>query len=874
MSEFLDVDPVTLARLHELHPDLNERVARSPALGVTASAVINASRFLTRHLLVEPSALDVLDSLDVRPPIEPTGETLVGWKNLELLRIAARDLVGIDDVEAVGDNLAQLAEDVLAAASTIAEARETLTIVGMGKLGGRELNYASDVDIMFVGEGDDALARRVIEIARRCFRIDVNLRPEGRDGPLVRSIESYVKYWDTWAQPWEFQALLKARVVCEADGSTRWMQAAETALWSRPFGADELRSLREMKARSEHLVERKGLTDREVKRGRGGIRDIEFAVQLLQLVHGRRDPSIRSRNSLQALEDLARGGYVATQDAQMLADSYRFLRNVEHRLQLVESEQTHTVPVDRSERELIARALGFVSSPERDAVDTFDERLRTEQSKVRDAHEKLYFRPLLEAFASDHLDDHSSLAERLTAFGFTDANRTREAIVELTRGLTRSSRLMQQMMPLLLDWLSGSPDPDQGLLGLRTLVEGFHTPAQVVTLFRESPEAARRLCLLLGTSTSFARGLARQPDLLSELADDRSLLPDSPVLERARAATAWSRGRSDRLSALRRFAQRELIAVAASDVLGLVAATETGVWTSALAEAVLQTTIDEIDPAVPVALIGLGRFGGDEMSYASDLDVIVVHGGTTQADQLDAEDVAQQLLRYVSDPSPARRIYQIDYDLRPEGKKGLLARSLTSCADYYRNWAETWERQALIRARFVAGDRRVGSEFLDVTHQFVWERGLDAEDERQIRHLKARMENERIPRGEDAGFHLKLGRGSLSDVEWTVQLLQLRHNVEGTNTLRALDTIRRSGLIDESDANVLEDAWTFCDRVRRRWFLVSDGTTDSLPTNQGRLAVLARSLGMSPPELRETYLRSTRRCRAVVERVFYGKEPA
>lgn len=277
---------VVLEQLAEVHPGLHEQFGADPPLLEAVVAVVAASRSLGRLLVADPLALDVLTDLDRAMDATPEAvEALSPWKRRELLRIAARDLTGMDEHEAVGANLARLGDAVLASATAAARAGDGLAVIGMGKLGGRELNYASDIDVLFVGEGD---ARRVMDIARTCFRVDAALRPEGRDGPLVRSLDSYIAYWDRWAHTWEFQALLKARPVAgDDDIGPAFAAAAGERVWSRPFGADELRELRSMKARAESQLARRGLLDREVKRGRGGIRDIEFAVQLLQLVHGR-----------------------------------------------------------------------------------------------------------------------------------------------------------------------------------------------------------------------------------------------------------------------------------------------------------------------------------------------------------------------------------------------------------------------------------------------------------------------------------------------------------------------------------------------------------------------------------------------------------
>jgi glutamate-ammonia-ligase adenylyltransferase len=268
----------------------------------------------------------------------------------------------------------------------------------------------------------------------------------------------------------------------------------------------------------------------------------------------------------------------------------------------------------------------------------------------------------------------------------------------------------------------------------------------------------------------------------------------------------------------------------------------------------------------------MGRFGGAELSYASDLDVLLVYDGTTTEDFATAEKAGEALLRFVAGNTPSHQVYPFDLGLRPEGKDGPLVRSLDSYRTYYERWVATWERQALVRARFVAGDGELGLRFLHLIEPFVWRDPFPEEATREIRRMKARVERERIPSGEDPQFHLKLGRGSLSDVEWTAQLLQLQHGVRATGTMAALDALAAAGVLASEDRTVLADAYRFCERTRNRWFLVKGSADDSLPARQEPLNHLARSLDTTSSELREAYRRVTRRCRRVVERLFYGKD--
>jgi glutamate-ammonia-ligase adenylyltransferase len=845
------------------------------------SVVRNASRSLGRLLDTDPDARAVLEHLDHRPPVDTSSaDGLVRWKRHEFLRIAARDLLRVDEFEAVAAALAAMAADVLDTAVALAGG-DGLAVIGMGKLGGRELNYASDVDVMLVTDSKrdpsavEHSARAAIDIARRCFRVDLNLRPEGRNGALVRTLPSYEAYWERWAEPWEFQALLKARAVGgdKALGDAFDLSAAEH-LWSRPFTAESIRAVRAMKARAEADVARRGLSDRELKLGSGGIRDVEFAVQLLQLVHGGADEELRSPTTLTALAELADAGYVARHDADQLTAAYRHLRTVEHRLQLDDEQQVHAIPEDELEQDRLARVLGYSGTVEASAAERFVRDLRHHQSTVRAIHERLWFRPLLEAFAhdGDRILTEEAAAARLAAFGFSDVERTRQAVRELTRGLTRSSRLMQQLLPLLLDWLSASPDPDLGLLGLRNIASGPQRSMELATAFRESPEVAQRLCRLLGTSRTLGQLLRRNPDMIETLGDatEMRLRSRDELVEATRATVGWRPDPEERWPALKRFTDREGLRIAAHDVLDLIDVSEVGTALTNLAEATLEAAVDVLEPPLPFAVIALGRLGGGELSYASDLDILFVYDGSTPADFTVAERIATTLLRDVGGNRP--HIYDLDADLRPEGKDGPLARSLDAYHTYFENYAQPWERLAMVRARAVAGDVDLARRFFDVLDPFLWRGELSDEERREIRRIKARVESERIPANEDAQYHLKLGRGSLSDVEFTVQLLQLEHGVRSPGTVEALDELHAGGRLDAEDHAVLVEAYRFCERTRNRWFLVNSAPGDTLPPRLEELERLAISLGTTARQLRDDYRRVTRRSRRVVERLFYGRD--
>ena len=867
-----------LLRLLEVRPDLAADLDVPTPRAVALVAVLSASRSLGRLLLLDRSALDELDP-EAGPVPAPTSgvDELVSWKRRELLRIAGRDLVGLASLEDTTAALASMASAVLTQTHQLASAGlsddDRLAVIGMGKLGGAELNYASDVDVVLVGEGDPErlarAARSLLDLAGRAFRVDAGLRPEGRDGPLLRSVASFEAYWARWAQAWERQALLKARPVAgDAEVGAAWAAAADRALWDRPFSADELRQVRAMKVRAEAEAQRRGGADRDVKRGPGGIRDVEFAAQLLQLVHGRVDPELRARGTLSALAGLDRGGYIDSEDGIVLADSYRFLRRVEHVVQLDEERQTHTVPADRGQRRRVARVLGFRGSPAAGPTEAFDAQLARHRARVRSVHERVWFRPLLASLSGAGPLTEDAAAERLEAFGFADVERTRQAVTELTRGLTRSSRMMQQLLPLLLDWLSAAPDPDLGLLGLRRLASGEQRSTSLAIAFRDSPEVARQLALLLGTSRQLGDILVANPDLIERLPDPDRLRtkPRADLVTSGLHAISWRADADDQQRALQRWKQRHLLGIAARDVLGHAGVAEVGDDLARLAEATIEAALRALDPKVPFAVVAFGRLGGSELGYASDLDLAFVHEG----DIAEAERVAGGLLRFVGGDTPAERIWPVDADLRPEGRSGPLARSLEGWEGYLSRWASTWERQAYLRVRCVGGDADLGDRLVDRIHQAVWERPLSPDEEREVRRMKVRMDQERIAPGEDPEFHLKLGRGSLSDIEFTVQLLQLRHQVPEASTVAALDALVEAGLLPAEEGELLEEAYRFCEGARNRTFLVV-GAGDALPTRSELITRVARSLGWTVPELRDEYRRTTRRARRVVERRFYDQ---
>lgn len=842
-----------------------------------------------------------------------------------LLRVAATDLASTEPLTrmpGVAAALADLAAAALEAGIALARAElpdhgagVRLAVIGMGKAGGRELNYVSDVDVVYVVEPVDgteeaaALAagtRLAAGLARACggpagepelWPVDAALRPEGKDGPLVRTVSSHRAYYERWAKTWEFQALLKARPLAgdRALGQA-YVDAVNPMVWQAVQRENFVADAQAMRRRVEDHVPA-AEADRQIKLGKGGLRDVEFTVQLLQLVHGRADEAIRSPNTLTALAALSAGGYVGREHAAELAVCYRFLRAMEHRVQLHRLRRTHLMPTAEPDLRRLARSVGMRA----EGAQGLQERWRQVRRDVRHLHEELFYRPLLPATAQLSAEEATLAPEaaraRLAAIGYRDPAGAVRHIAALTEGVSRRAAIQRQLLPVMLGWFADGPDPDGGLLAFRLLSDDLGGTHWYLKLLRDSGTAAQRLAQGLSTSRYVADALRRSPESVVWLDDDAELTPRSPerlaaegdaLVNRAADSTAAA-------TALRALRRREMARTAVAEVLGVVTGTRTsrslttsaGVLVSgALRVAALDERVARDLDEDPTALLvmAMGRFGGQEMGYASDADVLFVHDPVPGADPRLAQDFAagvatrlRALLGAVG-PEPA---LEVDADLRPEGRNGPLVRSFDSYAEYYARWSLVWEAQALLRARPVAGDEVLAERFVALVDPIRYpEGGLDAAAVREVRRVKARVEAERLPRGADPTRHLKLGRGGIADVEWTAQLLQLQHAhrvpaLRTTGTLDALAAARDAGLLSGEDAQVLTEAWLLASRLRDGLVLWTGRTggahADVLPHDRESLIGLAAVLGQagSTTETEEAWLRSSRRARAVVERVFY-----
>jgi [glutamine synthetase] adenylyltransferase / [glutamine synthetase]-adenylyl-L-tyrosine phosphorylase len=894
-----DASTARLASALRSGPALATAALDDPSVGTALIAVCGASRALaaTVERLGDAAAPLLAGPIPTPRIVAGDAASLRDGVARRLLAVAAADLTYRIDMPEVGACLSDIADAATVGALRLADRGDDLAIavIALGKWGGRELNYASDIDLVVVHDGDEeaavALTTRLIDMlsARSeygiAFRCDLDLRPEGAAGPLSRSLDSYRAYWERWAETWELQAMMKARFVAgDPTLGDAFIEALTPHVFPETLGADAVRSIRAMKARVEAEVP----GGDELKRGIGGIRDVEFAVQLLQLVHGRADPSLRSANTIHALALLAARGYVAASDGDDLSDAYRWLRDVEHRLQLHDLRQTHSLPTEPSARERVAKAAGYRDGPGTGALQAFEADLVDRRSRVRTIHERLFYRPLMEAFADAPAAPPASIERQLAAFGFSDSAAMRTAVGDLTGGLTRRSGLMRQLLPMLLQWLSDSPDPDLGLAQLHRLATSGPNAAALTAVLRDDPASGERLCRLLGTSRLAGPLAERLPLDALRLGDDDALAAESDAAELGDEAARRLVARDTvqhRAASLRRFYAEHLLETSAADLAGLADDRSVGRRLAAVSDALVATALSSAvetvaaDRMPQLAVIGMGKLGGRELNYASDLDLLVVYRAGNDAGDEAANRVAEEMLAVLGHPSVDLPMPEVDMALRPEGQKGALARSLDAYAAYWDRWALTWELQALLRSRVVAGDSDLGEEFVALARRRSTPDHLAPEQTREIRAMKARVETERIPLSEDPDFHVKLGRGGMADVEWTVQLLQMTHGathpgVVTASTIDGLDALADAGLLAADDAATLGEAYRFCARVRNRLYHQAGRVRDSLPTDPEQAARLAVSLGydLHPrTALREDYRRVTRRARRVVDRVFYGR---
>lgn len=872
--------------------------------------ILGASDGLAEFLFRHPQLLTIFSEKPTLPKVDQLYSGVTNRTDLRinyyvaLIRIALFDLLAtptVSSVATVTNALSDLADSTIRAAISIASAEllaegrvspeqlEDLkfAVIAMGKTGARELNYLSDVDVIYVASGiHDAYLESATKLATQLARVldepgvepgiwqlDPNLRPEGKQGALVRSLEGHRGYYEKWAEPWEFQALLKARFVAgdEVLGQ-QYIESIKPLIWSQPNRSAIVESARHLRRRVLDQIP-PAERDIEIKLGRGGLRDVEFTAQLMQLVHGVVDESLRVMDTFSALDALAESGLLSRTDRDAFRENYAFLRAVEHRVQLSKLRRTHLFPTQESDQRRVARAMRLTQNE-----------LLTKFASVRaqtaQLHDSVFYRPLLQATAALGADDvvlsSDQVTDRLAAIGFTDPAGAVKHIEALTSGVSRRAVIQRTLLPVLLRWMADGTDPDRALLSFRRLSEDLGETHWFLRMLRDSSGAAERLMTVLSNSAFVAKFLEHIPDSSEWFGDEVNLRPRTreQILEELSALI--ERNGSDAADLVRGVRRREYLRVAIGAVLGASEMREISQGLTAITDAYLIAMLDlaklRTGINLDLGIIAMGRLGGSELGFGSDADCMLVYRGEPDQSE-DANRLSSELMVLVKD---SLLEFELDLGLRPEGKNGPRIRTVQGYAGYYERWADTWEFQALLRARVACGSEHLITEFTELIDKYRYPEELTQSQKTEIRRIKARVESERLPQGADPLRHFKLGRGSLSDVEWLVQLKQLEwaHSnprVRNLGTLEALSELVTLGVMDAADAERLEAAWLLTSRCRSALVLAVDKQLDVLPADRRELEAMARILEYSPGSataLEEDYLSATRKSRQVFERLF------
>ena len=831
----------------------------------------------------------------------------------QLLRIAARDLSHpkpVEIVEEIAAELADLADTVMGLALACARAqvpnqqKTRLGVVGLGKCGARELNYLSDIDVLYVAEPADEQTgnEEAIQIAtklaaamtRICsahsvagtiWQVDAALRPDGNAGPLARTLASHRSYYERWAKNWEFQAMLKARPMAgDLQLAQDFVDMVSPMVWQVGGQPNYMTDSQAMRQRVINLIPARE-REREIKLGAGGLRDVEFSVQMLQLVHGRADERLRTSATLPSLARLVEYGYIGRADGVNLDESYRFMRVLEHREQLFRLRRTHLMPEEPVERRRLARQMGLPDGQK------LWELWRHVARHVQRLQQRVFYSPLLEAvsrLSGDELKlSPEAASDRLRALGFSDPVAALRHIAALTTGLNRTAEIQRQLMPAMLGWFSDGPNPDLGLLSFRRLSDEMGSTSWYMRALRDEGSMAERLARILSTSRYISDLLRRDPSVAQLLTSDEIVRPrtradlnDSMdrIVERHAGSPELA------INAVRSLRLRELFRIAAGDVLGTMDLSAVGSGlsdlTGASVDAVLRIAMGSDGQRVPIGVVAMGSWGGGEMGYSSDADALFVVDDDCEPDELTwALKVVAKTRALLSGPGPEPPL-SIDADLRPDGRNGPMVRRLGSYLSYYRRWSDTWESQALLRASFGAGDRDLVEQLLTgIAFRRYPPGGVAPAQIAKIRQLKGRMERERTRRGA-ASENLKLGPGGRSDVEWTVQLLQLQNAdripaLQLPSTEGALEAARQAELISDADAEALSAAWLLAGQLRNKTMLVRGRASEVLPSDPRETASVATLLGYEraqASQLLDAWAKVARHASHVVGRLFWGLE--
>jgi glutamate-ammonia-ligase adenylyltransferase len=810
-------------------------------------------------------------------------------------------------------------------------------ILGLGKLGGQELNFSSDIDLMFLytcdgetsnGHGPEGhttaritnhefyirlgrlLLKAIHEITAdgNVYRVDLRLRPDGRGGPIVNSLAHLEVYYESWGKTWERQMLLKARTVAGSEKLGReFLRLMRPFIFRKYLDAAALQEIKQIKEQIDRSLEQQRGRGINIKLGRGGIREIEFVAQCFQLVFGGQDSWLRERHSLRALHRISERGFLTYEEYSDLAKAYIFFRELEHRIQMAYGRQTHELPTDVDELAILARKMGLRGHDAEMLATVLMQQYREHTTKVRKVYDKLFYGDFFDA-GEDACPEWYTLAAGMKAgqallreFQFVDPEKTHRNLMQLHDGppsahpTAKSQELFRQLCGTLLRLASEQPDPDLAINNLEQFVASTPARESLFRLWLDHEVLLRVVLSLFGNSVFLSKRLIQQPDLLDTLLNPASLTRAKTKAElREDVASQLARvSRYDeRLDVVRRFKRAEEFRIGLQEIAGEADILITMGHLSNLAdiylEAVLRIVWQEWArsvglPESPVGhgflIIALGKLGGMELDFASDLDLIFVNEDPADTavvpQQFAYNKIAEKLMQAIGGMSRYGTVFRVDLGLRPEGNKGPLVQSVSGLRDYYQHRGQLWERQALLRARPVAGDSGLAQRVMQVIDAFVYEAPIGPDIVDKITAMRQRIQHERAREGQER-WDIKVGYGGLVDIEFLVQLHQLLYGISTpalrvTSTWDGLEALTREGILPAQEVQSLRNAYSFLRRVESALRIVDDRSINTIPDNQADQRRLARRLGyqdVGKSRAEQAMLADIQACTLLVRRLY------
>ena len=886
------------------------------------------SRFLGRVIIKDPGILDLLltsEFIQNKKQLEKTIQESNGifessstleefmaqlrrYKYRELSRIIYRDIMHLERFPEIMEGLSDLASGILDAAFKFfdrevkATSHGRFAIIGMGKLGGSELNLSSDIDLIYIYQttGKPDLFFKIAERITKSlssvtedgflYRVDLGLRPGGGKSPIALSFDGALEHYFYWGDTWERAALIKARPVAgDISLGDEFNKEIEPFVYKKNLDYISIEDLKDMKAKLDRLHK-----IRDVKLGKGGIREIEFFVQALQLVNGGAIKELREKNSLKTLEKLWQRKIIEDDVFQLLSSCYLFLRKVEHAIQLVDELQTHKLPEDSNGLDKLAKRVGFQNKEE------FEEAYNKRTSEVSRIYEQLFYEPSkkieeggkafweLADFLTEGNIAQSEAIEDLRRLGFKNPESALELIAALLDtkkgGLTHRGRILtRRVIPAFLGRVIASPDPDAALVNLERFISGIGWRTSIFAVLAENPELLELLSRLFSTSGYLSGFLIRHPEYLDVLTLKdviKEFGSREEMVGELKKILSEEEEYEGKLDAIRRFKHVETLKLCLRDLNREVDPIYVGNFLSMLAESVLEvglllagevlgSTLGRKGTPEDIIILGMGKLGGMEMSYNSDLDIIFIYKGDEHEF---FSKLGQKVISILSIPTNEGFAYKIDTDLRPSGRSGTLVTSFEAFKRYHEQSARLWERQALIRARPSAGNMDLGREVMKTIEYFVYKQPLQVDFHKEIYHLRARMEKE-IAREDKLRFNLKTGKGGIVDIEFLIQMLQLKsglyyEGVRKQNTLEALNGLRKCGVIDEMVFIKLKDGTYFLKKLENLLRLLHDRSISELYESDFHKLALELDMKENGEKLREIYISKTEEIREIYEKYF------